>query len=117
MSTNGKGYFSPRHICESLGISWPRQSTKIKEDSVLSSGVALMATTATDGKNYDTLMLPIEMAPGWLFTIRRVKPEVQWKLDQFRLECFVALDAWFNKGMRRDEAGSFRPRIINPHYR
>lgn len=44
------------------------------------------------------LMLPKEMVPGWLFTIKKVAPEVQAKLNRFRLECFVALDTWFNKG-------------------
>jgi hypothetical protein len=51
-----------------LGISWPRQFRKIKEDQVLAGVVAEMATTARDGKNYKIFMLPIEFANGWLFT-------------------------------------------------
>ena len=51
VTTDNKCYFSPRHVCEALGISWPRQFTKIMEDQVLASSVAEMATTALDGKS------------------------------------------------------------------
>jgi hypothetical protein len=54
-----------------LGIAWPPQFTKIKEDQVLGSVVTEMVTTARDGKNYTTIMLPIEFLSGWLFTQAR----------------------------------------------
>lgn len=47
------------------------------DDAVLSAVVTEMVMTAADGKNYRTTMLPKEMAPGWLFTIKKVAPEVQ----------------------------------------
>jgi len=92
-------YFSPRHVCEALGITWPRQFTKIKEDAVLAEGVTEMATPSAGGTQR-TIMLPIEFLSGWLFTIKKVRPEVQDKLNVFRAEGFVALDAWFRKGLR-----------------
>jgi hypothetical protein len=57
-----KAYFSPRHVCEVLGISWPRQFRKIKEDHVLEEVVAISETTGCNGKTYKTFMLPIEYA-------------------------------------------------------
>lgn len=66
----------------------------------MASVVVLMPTTARDGKRYQTLMLPIAMASGWLFTIRRVSPKVQVQLDRFRLEACLALDLWFRRGGR-----------------
>ncbi|GEM_PF-3100191 len=100
IAEDGKAYFSPRHVCGALGITWQGQLTKIKADEVLSSVVTEIVTTAADGKNYKTTMLPIELLPGWLFTIKKVRPEVQAKLNQFRAEAFLALDAWFRKGLR-----------------
>lgn len=100
---DGKTYFSPKAICEGLGIDWPGQYVKIKADVVLASTVAEITTVAADGKQRPMVMLPKEMAPGWLFTIKKVAPEAQSKLNRFRLECFVALDTWFNKGLRNDQ--------------
>lgn len=74
---DGKTYFSPRAICEGLGISWQGQHAKIMADDVLSSTVKAIVMVAADGKQRTMNMLPKEMAPGWLFTIKKVSPEVQ----------------------------------------
>jgi len=50
-----------------LGIEWPCQFTKTKEDAVLSQGVTEMVTPSAGG-NQKTTMLPIEFLSGWLFT-------------------------------------------------
>lgn len=57
-----KAYFSPRHVCEVLGVSWPRQFRKIMEDHVLEGVVAISETTGRDGKTSKMSMLPIEFA-------------------------------------------------------
>lgn len=74
---DGKTYFSPKAICEGLGIDWKTQHEKIKADPVLSSTVKEILMVAQDGKQRVMTMLPKEMAPGWLFTIKKVAPEVQ----------------------------------------
>jgi phage antirepressor YoqD-like protein len=102
VTEDGKAYFSPRHVCDALGIAWPRQFTKIKDDAVLSRTVTEMITVAADGKKRVQTMLPIEFANGWLFTIKKVRPELQAKLNLFRAEAFLALDAWFRQGLRKD---------------
>ncbi|EGY27285.1 hypothetical protein DA2_0432 [Desulfovibrio sp. A2] len=94
-------YFSPRHVCEALGIDWPTQFTKIRADPVLSTCVGEITTQLPGtGQSRAYTMLPIEFLSGWLFTIKKVRPEVQDKLNVFRAEGFVALDAWFRKGLR-----------------
>ena len=98
----GEGYFSPRAICEALGIDWKNQHKKISDDNVLSSTVVISTTVANDGKLREVLMLPIALASGWLFTIRRVAPELQARLDQFRLEACLALDMWFRQGIKKE---------------
>lgn len=97
----GQAYFSPRHVCDGLGIAWPPQFTKIKADPVLSACVTNIVTPSQGGPQ-QTTMLRKDMAPLWLATIKKVAPELQARLNLFRLECAVALDAWFNKGLRND---------------
>lgn len=53
-----------------------------------------------DGSSIPSTMLPIEFLSGWLFTIKKVAPEVQAKLNLYRAEGFRALDAWFRQGLR-----------------
>ncbi|MBG3878162.1 hypothetical protein FVW20_14375 [Desulfovibrio oxamicus] len=76
-------------MCEALGILWPSQRIKVMADPVLSQGVSMIDTPSTGGSQR-TLMLPIEFLSGWLFTIKKVRPEVQDKLNAFRAEGFVA---------------------------
>lgn len=105
VTNDDRCYFSPRHVCNALGIDWAAQFTKIKADPVLSTTVAEIATelyrsdTGTRTTRIAT-MLPIEFLHGWLFTIKKARPEVQAKLNVFRAESYAALDAWFRKGLR-----------------
>ncbi|MBG3878023.1 hypothetical protein FVW20_13650 [Desulfovibrio oxamicus] len=99
VTSDDRCYFSPRHVCGALGITWQGQLEKIKADPVLAKGVTNIVTPSAGGPQ-TTLMLPIEFLSGWLFTIKKVRPEVQDKLNVFRAEGFVALDAWFRKGLR-----------------
>jgi hypothetical protein len=84
VTADNKCYFSPNHVCEALGVAWSGQYVKIKADPVLSSVIKEILTTARDGKSYKYLMLPIEFLSGWLFTIKKVAPEVQAKLNLYR---------------------------------
>jgi hypothetical protein len=102
VTEDGKAYFSPRHVCDALGIRWGAQFVKIKADPVLAGVVSEIETTGRDGKTYKMSMLPIEYANGWLFTIKKVRPELQAKLNLFRTEGYAALDAWFRQGLRND---------------
>ncbi|MEG6504485.1 phage antirepressor N-terminal domain-containing protein [Nitratidesulfovibrio sp. 1201_IL3209] len=89
VTADDRCYFLPRHVCEALGIDWKSQHVKIKADPVLTKGVVKI-TTPSAGGYQRTLMLPIEFLSGWLFTIKKVRPEVQDKLNVFRAEGFVA---------------------------
>jgi prophage antirepressor-like protein len=67
VTADNKCYFSPRHVCDALGITWQGQHVKIMADQVLSAAVTIIVTPSTGG-NQKTLMLPIEFLSGWLFT-------------------------------------------------
>ncbi len=103
VTEDNKAFFSPRHMCDALGIAWQVQHRKIKEDQVLSSTVTEMVTVAADGKKRVQNMLPIEFATAWLFTIKKVRPELQNKLNMFRLEASHVLDLWFRQGFKKNE--------------
>ena len=102
LNEEGRGFFSPRHVCDALGIDWNGQRVKIMADPVLSTTVEVISTVAADGKQRAITMLPIEFLSGWLFTIKKVAPAIQDKLNRFRLEGCLALDAWFRQGLRNN---------------
>lgn len=100
---DGECFFSPRHVCQEMGINWQTQFRKIASDPVLAPTVVEMTTVALDGKKRLTAMLPLSMLSGWLFTIKKVAPAIQGKLNLYRAEGFLALDAWFRQGLRQDQ--------------
>lgn len=114
VTSDDRCYFSPRHVCEALGVTWQGQHVKIMADQVLARTVKEIVTVAADGKQRNKTMLPIEFLSGWLFTIKKVRPEVQDKLNVFRAEGFVALDAWFRKGLRHSP--SVADMLSNPDF-
>jgi len=109
VTEDGKAYFSPRHVCDALGILWHGQYEKIKADPVLSTCVQEICTQLPgSGQRRKYIMLPIEYAYGWLFTIKKVRPELQAKLNLFRTEGYAALDAWFRQGLLPCSTGGQR---------
>ena len=80
-------------ICEALGIDYPTQFSKIKNDEDLSSVIGLSPTTGADGKQYEMSCLPVEFIFGWLLTInpKNVKPEAREFVSKYRMECFRVL--------------------------
>ncbi len=82
---NGKLYFSPRHVCDEIGVDWRSQYVKIKTDSVFSATVVIITTVGQDGRSREHLMLPAEMLSGWLTTIRKISdPRKQLALARYR---------------------------------
>jgi len=72
---DGTPYIAIKPVCESLGISYPRQYRKLKESSW--AVVALKATTGADGKNYRMAMIDRQTFMMWLATIQtsRIKDD------------------------------------------
>ena len=90
-----------KQFCDALNIRWDSQYKRIKEDPVLNSVVAVIATTASDGKSYHTLTLPLEFLNGFLFSIsdKRLKnKDTREKLILYKAECYKVLFEYFDKG-------------------
>ncbi|WP_157917336.1 phage antirepressor N-terminal domain-containing protein [Pseudodesulfovibrio profundus] len=105
ISDDGQCYFSPRHVCQDIGLDWASQFTKIKNDPFLASLIRNITTQLPGTSQRRTYtMLPIAALAGWLFTIKRARPEVQDKVNLYRLEAFHVLHNWFQKGLKDDPA-------------
>ncbi len=90
-------------ICEAIGIAFPAQYTKIKEDPSFESVVTIIVTTGADGKKYEMVCLPLRRIYGWLYTINpgKVAPEAREAVMKYRDQCNdVLYDYFFNKNQK-----------------
>ena len=94
---DGAGWASLRHMCDSLGVSYPAQLRKLQGRSWAT--VALKAMVAADGKPRDMVMVDSKTIPMWLATIdeNRVSEDARPKLIAYQREAAAALDAYFNQ--------------------
>lgn len=93
-----EGKFVPiKPICEALGINYPTQLEKIKEDEILGATIPLRGTVGADGKQREMACIPFELVFGWLFTInpKNVAPEAKDNVVRYRMECYHALYRYF----------------------
>jgi hypothetical protein len=99
MLAGGEIYAPVRRLCDNLGLSWAGQRERINRDKVLADALKTVRVTRTvkeggrGGGPIDTLCLPLDLVPGWLFGIQtsRVKEEIRPKLIRYRRECFRVL--------------------------
>lgn len=61
-------YFSPRHICADIGLTWPTQQKKLKNQAD-KFNCSLMATVGQDGKRREMLVLPADFI-GKTFSVK-----------------------------------------------
>lgn len=86
-------YVPIRPICEYLGLAWHGQYERMKRDDYLATVIRSVRVTRTERGERDMICLPLEVLPGFLFTISvgRVKPELQAKVRLYRERCFRVL--------------------------
>ena len=104
MSDEGKPLVSLRHMCESIGVDFAGQFTKLKKKAW--ACVVLNSTHDTTGRLQEMTMIDRRTMTMWLATIEtsRVKPEARPMLEAFQNEAADALDSYFNEG------GAINPR-------
>lgn len=103
---NGKQFVAMKPVAEAIGLDWSAQYRRIKRDSVLSKGIAIMATeVCQSGQAGEVVMLPSEYLNGWLFGVseNQVKPEIKEKLIRYKTECYQVLHDYWTKGMAVNE--------------
>ncbi|MGZ3644011.1 MAG: phage antirepressor N-terminal domain-containing protein [Ktedonobacteraceae bacterium] len=71
-----------RQFCQYVGVDWASQYQRTKRDEILAREMMSVVITTTlmpvrgQRQSYPALCLPLDLLPGWLFTIcpSRVKP-------------------------------------------
>jgi len=66
---NGSYFIALKPVCENIGIDWSSQRSRIKRDYKFSSTMVIMTMVAGDGKIREMVCLPLEIFPGWLYTL------------------------------------------------
>lgn len=105
VDNNGVAYVAMREIVEGIGLEWARQAQKLNNQKEKFSCVH-MYTTASDGKKYEMICIPIKKLNGWLFSLNpnKVRADLKTRLENYQEECFLALwDYWTEGVARRDE--------------
>ena len=97
ISENANKFVPIKPICDALGIDYPTQYQKLKEDEDLVSTIGLRPMVAADGKQREMVCLPLKYIFGWLFTIspKNVAPEAKELVRRYRTECYDALYRYF----------------------
>ena len=108
---DGIKYVAVKPICDSLGLDWASQFTKIKSNEVLEPTIVFITTVAEDGKNREMVCLPIDMINGWLFTISpsKVSEEIRPVVLYYQRECYRALFEFWNKPKEQEPPKPVEP--------
>lgn len=96
---NGHKLVPIKPICEALGVDYPTQFTRLKEDPILSSTIGLNPMVGADGKVREMASIPFRYVFGWLFRIdsRNVKEEAREAVLRYQMECYNALYNHFTR--------------------
>lgn len=89
-------FVAVKPICERLGLRWENQLRRIKRDTVLVEGMAIMAIPSPGGPQ-ETTLLRLDLVNGWLFGVseNHVKPELRDAILVYKRQCFAVLHAHF----------------------
>ena len=84
-------------ICDALMLDASAQFERIKRDDISSSVVRVTRTTESDGKQSETISLPLKFAFGWVYAIElpMVNEEAHSEVVRYKLECYNALYDYF----------------------
>ncbi|SME89443.1 phage antirepressor N-terminal domain-containing protein [Desulfovibrio gilichinskyi] len=101
LSHNDEPYTPMKPIVESMGMDWKTQYRKILTNQDRWT-VVKMTMVAKDGRNRDTLCLPLRMLPAFFATVQpnRIKDlATRQKIILFQKECDNALWDYWNNGI------------------
>jgi len=101
--TNKQQIYVPvKPLSDALGLAWSGQYERLQRDEVLAEVSQLIRVTRINSQrgNPDSICLPLEFIPGWLFGISaaRVKEELRDKIMRYRRECYGVLADAFVEG-------------------
>lgn len=97
LDQNGSPIVPIKPICDALGVDYPGQFSKLKEDVFYGPVIGLSPTTGADGKTYQMASLPLKYALLWLGSInpKNVAPEAKESVMRYKEACASALFDYF----------------------
>lgn len=108
---NGQKWVPVKPICDALGVDYPTQYTRLKNDPILNSIIGLNPMVGADGKDREMVTIPFRYVFGWLFRIdsRNVKEEARETVLKYQLQCY---DALYNHFTRYSEYLEYQKGLI-----
>jgi len=103
-SDDFKQFVAIKPVCENIGIQWEAQLKRLKRDEKFNSTMSIMDMVGSDGKRREMVCLPLEVFPGWLYTINtsRIRNKVTRKmLVSYQLQATRVLYEHFMLAPRR----------------
>lgn len=100
MNEGGTQWISPRHVCDSIGIDWKNQHSKLNSKSW--ARVVLKTTHDSSGRSQELTMIDRKTFTMWLATIdtNRIKDvNARRMIEAFQNEAADALDSYFFEGI------------------
>lgn len=94
---NNTPFVPIKPICDALGINFPSQFTKLKDDDFFNSTIVLSTTVGADEKSREMASLPLKYALLWLGSInpKNVAPEAKESVMRYKEACASALFDYF----------------------
>jgi hypothetical protein len=98
---DGVPHVAMRPIVEGIGLNWASQYVKLAKENKKFSCCDI-ATTGSDGKQYEMLCIPLEMLEGWLYSVNANKiPDLtaRGRVELYQRECSKALHQYWQNGI------------------
>ena len=82
-----------RPLVLGMGLDWSGQLQRVRRHALLGPVVVMTPTTASPAGDKDGACLPLDLVPGFLFTIdaKRVHEAVRGKVLDYQRHCFAVL--------------------------
>lgn len=96
---NQEAYTPVKPIIKNMGLDWASQYTKLQKFSERWT-IVMITTVAEDGRDRETLCMPVRKLPAFLATINpsKVKPHLREKIITYQNECDDVLWNYWSKG-------------------
>ena len=102
---DGEFFVPVKPICQAIGIEFPPQFSKIKENPIFGSTITEIVTVGADNRTREMACIPERFVYGWLASIKpgKVSPEARENVIRYQTECYEILYNHFHRKAFRDE--------------
>ena len=96
VKAEGEIFVALKPICGAIGLVWERQRRTINEHPILAAVLSIQTVPSAGGPQ-ETVCLPLDFIPGWLFSINanQVSEAAHPALLVYQRECYRVLRDYF----------------------